>query len=159
MRLYRSCLYVLGFPHNLVFYFLPLNMVSEGGDETLAVVGKNQLVQDNSSSTPILLQLPSLPTTAGTIANFSTVVIATDIQAIVDRYLRSLLSRPILAPPQSFTRNLSQSYTMKPRLVSCPPTTEVNSLPRKQAFPSNQVFLIICCLVMNIKVRLVYPRK
>ena len=45
---------------NLVFSFLPFNMVLECGDETLAAIGKNQIVQDNLISAPVLLQ-PQLP--------------------------------------------------------------------------------------------------
>ena len=45
---------------NLVFSILPFNMVSKHNDENLAAIGENQLVQDNFSYAPVLLQ-PQLP--------------------------------------------------------------------------------------------------
>ncbi|TYK28935.1 Uridine-cytidine kinase C [Cucumis melo var. makuwa] len=57
------------------------------GVETLAAIGNNQPVQDNFSSAPI----------EG--VDFSTVVIATVVQAIVDCDLQSLHIRPILVLP------------------------------------------------------------
>ena len=53
---------------------------------------------------------------------------------------------------------LAKTYTVKPQLVSCPPTTRVNPLPQQQASYRNQFFLTLRRLVMNIKVWLVYLR-
>ena len=77
-------------------------------------------------------------------------------QAVIDSYLQSFYIHPILAPSQPFVETLAEKYTMKLRVVSRPPTTGVSFLSWQQASRSNRVFLIMRCLVMNIKVRLVY---
>ena len=42
---------------NLVFSFLPFNMLSERGDITVAAIGKNQSVQDNLSYTSLVFRV------------------------------------------------------------------------------------------------------
>ena len=83
---------------------------------------------------------------------------ASAVQAAIDRYFQSLHIHGTLVPPHPLIETLAKTYTVKTRLVSCPPTTEVNSLSRQQASRSNRIFLIMCHLIMNIKVQLVYFR-
>ena len=85
------------------------------------------------------------------VVDFSTVDTVVAIQAAVDRYLQSLRIYQTLASP-------TETYTMKLRLVSCLPTTKINSLLQQQASRNNQFFLILRRLVMNIKIQLVYLR-